>query len=407
MAFRNFPMGLLAIVIALCCALVLPACRRSPNDPKPSQSPVKPNRNEKQVIKVAQVLRLDDRENDSVHNLSAGIEIARQLFEQDNRNISIDLAPYAHAEAIDTVEEAARRIVSAGYPAAIGAEWSSEAIVLGNVFNRRRVVYLAPTASNPDVTNNRAFVFRGCFSDDVVSKLLAQFVRDRLKPHSIGVIVNESSPYAEFLSREFQRHSAPIPTAVGVVSKPGHLHDVEDGGDMRRIVENFAKQSITHVAVLSYLGDFVRFAVEAERIDYHPIYVGSDGWGSNYAIREPLERRGVKWDKLEAYRNSYWSGNIDSEIGRRFQALYREMFSRDPVMMSAIGFDSAWALFHAMARASNPKDGSSIRTALLELQGLELLTHKDFCFADKNGPPTVLQIYRLRHGQWDYVDAVR
>ena len=157
----------------------------------------------RKTLDVAVVLRLNDKFNDTVAAMTTGIETAKAMFEAANPDVKIVLHRYPHGEDLESVVLAASRLVNDKIPAVIGGELSEESFVLRDKLAEKKIVFITPTSSNPAVTEGYPYAFRACFSDRLVAGQLANLVIDHLKPSAVGVMHNISSPYTDFLSKQF------------------------------------------------------------------------------------------------------------------------------------------------------------------------------------------------------------
>ncbi|MBI4371049.1 MAG: ABC transporter substrate-binding protein [Elusimicrobia bacterium] len=351
------------------------------------------------TLDIGVILRLDDRFNgqfnETVSALVDGIEIAKTLFEESNPSTTVRLHRYPHAKSLSSVVDAANRALQDGVPAVVGGELSEEAFVLRDILGPRRVVLVTPTATHPDVTEKHPYAFRACFSDRLVASRLAAFTAGSLKPARVALIHNVSSPYTDFLSRQFLtafgrrnlRARPPVPIETVEV--------LRDKTDFDAEIERFKAHGVTHVVMLTHQSDLVRFVLQASRKGFHPVYVGSDGWGSNEHVFEKLVKESPSGGRFVGFRNSYMRDDVDTPMARRFREAHARLHSRSPTAWSAIAFDAAWALLTAMQNASDPRSGKAVQQALKSIKDLELVTSERFSFGPDNSPRKDLYIYRL------------
>lgn len=351
------------------------------------------------VLDVGIVLRLNDQYNgqfnETVSAMAEGIETAKALFEQSNPSTTVRLHRYPHSRTLGSVVEAANQALKDGVPAVLGGELSEEAFVLRDILGPRRVVLMTPTASHPDVTEKHPYSFRACFSDRDVARQLAGFTADSLKPARVALVHNVSSPYTDFLSREFlkefERRNRPAPWPVPIEK----VEVLRDKTDFDAEIDRFKAHGVTHVAMLTYQSDLIRFVLQASRKGFHPVYVGSDGWGSNEQVLQKLVKDSGIGARFVGYRNSYARDDADNPMALRFREAYARLHAKSPTMSASIAFDAAWVLLTAIQNARDPRSGKAIREALKETQGLELVTTRDFSFGPDNSPRKDLFIYRL------------
>jgi len=367
--------------------------------------------NDGKILNVGLVLRLDDKFNgqfnETVSAMAEGIETARALFESLHPGVRIKLHRYPHGKDLESVVAAADRLIRDKIPAAIGGELSEEAFVLRDKLGPRKIVFITPTGSNPAITENQPYAFRACFSDRFVASGLAAFTIDRLKPRAVGLIHNVSSAYTDFLGRQFletfgermSKSATPVPIYAEKV-----VRDTMDfGASIRRFIEN----RVTHVVMPTHQSDLLRFALQAADQGFFPVYVGSDGWGSNEQVLAKLVKHPAHGAKFMAFRNSYMNENADAKMARMFRERYESMHTHRPTAWSAVAFDAAWVLFTAMESTAEPRTGDSIRDALLGIKGLQLVTSESFSFGPDNSPRKDLHIYRLDKDGSHYEEALR
>lgn len=351
----------------------------------------------KKTLDVAIVLRLNDKFNDTVAAMSTGIETAKSLFERTHPGVRINLHRYPHGEDLDSVAAAANRLIQDKIPAVIGGELSEESFVLRDKLAEAKSVFITPTSSNPAVTEGKPYAFRACFSDRFVAGQLANFMIDHLKPQVVGLVHNVSSPYTDFLSKQFletfEQRMEKLPSGKRV---PIHEQKIlRDTMDFDSQIRFFMENKVTHVAMLTHQSDLLRFALQAANKGFFPVYVGSDGWGSNEHVHKNLVKESPQGDKFVAYRNSYWKEDAGTAMARSFRKEYAKLHPRKPTAWSAVSFDAAWILFTAMERAANPRNGEQVRQQLQKLRNLPLVTSESFTFGHDNSPRKDLYIYKL------------
>lgn len=344
--------------------------------------------NAKEPLRVGIAFRLDEKYDRSVTALLDGVKAAAALYEKD-KGQKLEFIYQSYTASLTSVIAAARELVGRKVSAVIGGEMSEEALALGEILNGAGIVLMTPTASNPDVTKDRPFVFRACFSDRQVADKLAEYTALQLKPKSVGVLHNVSSPYSDFLSRRFMETFGKLTQNRTPVSVYQVLRRTSN---MAEPVTQFQKAGVTHVAMFTHDTDLFSFVAEATPRGFMPTYLGSDGWGSNDFVFGRMVRDFPLGKGFNALRNSYWLESRKSPLKNR---VLRAVGEKGLNEWTAIGFDSGWMLFHAMGSATNSKSGESIRRSLLALRGLPLLTSETLSFGPHNALDKNLYLYRI------------
>ncbi|HKQ03842.1 MAG TPA: ABC transporter substrate-binding protein [Blastocatellia bacterium] len=370
------------------------------------------------VLRVSVALRLDDKENQSVHSLNSGIEVARILFLRRNPGINIDLDRLAY-DNVENLRAMARRIIDSGTPAVIGGEWSSEALELGSILKESSVVFVTPTASNPKVTEDRPYIFRICLPDDVVASRLAFYTLDKLKPKTLAVVHDTASPYSDYLSQKYvdtvmgqlnRRRANERPVVIQEKFNPATAPESRsmnyEAVDFRPMIEKFKRQNVTHVTLLSYSSDLIPFLKQANEADFHPVYIGGDGWGAPSRLYKTAADQGVDLTHFQAYRHFYWDESKNTTLAQEFGSEFEKLYKVPPEGLDAIGFDAAWVLFTAMSKADYPRSGDKIRREMLQLESMSLLTYDHFQFEQNNGLGN-MPIFKLTGSGSTLVDSIR
>ena len=335
-----------------------------------------------------------DTYNRSIESIERGFETARVLFEQEYPKTKVNYVAISHGIELQTIVDASNEIIKRKLPAVLGGELSEESIVFSDLLNPQKIIFMTPTSTTPKVTKDKAFVFRGCFSDDQVADKLADYTVENLKAKRIGVVHKLSTPYTDFLAKRY------IERLIHHQKKFSDLHYIHSKiisktTNFGSIIDDFIKDNVTHVAMLVHSSDLLQFFVQASAKKYFPVYIGSDGWGSNEGVFRDLIERQPKDTKFVSYRNSYWKEDNHSPLTKKFTDLYQKKYSEKPGAWQAIAFDSAWILLHAMKNAANPNDTEAIRISMKNTRDIPLVTTNRISFDENNTPRKNLYIYKI------------
>ena len=141
-----------------------------------------------------------------------------QQAKSEGLNVSFTLVTRDHN--LFSTLEAAKQIAQEKYDAVVGTLVSTDAIVAGTVFEEAGIPFIAPTATNPRVTEGKKFVTRIPFNDYQQSHLLAKLASQELKATSVAIIRNTSQPYSDFLGKQFAVEIKKINPAIRVREFP-------------------------------------------------------------------------------------------------------------------------------------------------------------------------------------------
>lgn len=269
-----------------------------------------------------------------------GVELA---IEEINRGGGVDGHPLRlvvaddHATGADAARVASTFVGNHDVLAVIGHVTSASEISAARVYDGGHLAAVATTPSSPDLTGISPWVFRMITSDSVNGVTLAHFasaLADSLhRPVRAGVLYHNDA-YGRGLADAF------LHTFRGVVINTDPL-----GNDtnLEPYVAFYRERrpDIVFVASDEELG--LRFLREAHRQRLGALFLGGDGW------------QGITSDSIAdgAYVGTPFTA--EGEAGgtaRHFVDAYRGRYGLTPDAQSALAYDAAQVVAHALARAA-------------------------------------------------------
>ena len=240
-----------------------------------------------------------------------------------------------------------------GAVAILGEVASSRSMAGGLVCNKKKVPMVTPSSTAVDVTKDRDYVFRVCFTDAQQGEVAARFVHDTLKKQKVGVFFVAQDTYSSGLAQTFKAAFQKLGGEI-VVDKgyqKGETNFTTYLGDLKA-----ANPEAVFVPV--YYNDMVQIARQAKAVGMPgSMFVGGDGWDS----ANLLEGAG---DLLEgAYFTNHYAPDVPWQNSQTFVASYKKRYGHDPSSLAAQGYDAAMLLFNAMGRATEVKP-EAIKVAL-------------------------------------------
>ena len=344
-----------------------------------------------------------DKYDRSTQQIINGIQTAKLLFEKNHPEYRIDLIRYTfRPNDLESVAKISNQICKDKIPIVIGGEMSEDALMLGNILNSCHVVLVSPTATNPKVSENRPYVFRVSASDEDVAKKLAGFTYHHFKSPIIGIIDDVSLPYPDFLTKAFLNDYSRISHDYIVVKKV-----LRENIDYSDEIDDFIKRHVNIVVMLTYDIDLKRFLSQAAQKNYFPIYIGSDGWGSNESIVGTIRNNPSYRKQFIGYRNDYWRDDNSNKLNAQFKSVYKSYYHHAPNAWDAIGFDSAWLVFTALLSDASNINPDNLKNRIADTHHLQLVTTNDFEFKLDNAPVKDFYIYKITADGSSYITTLR
>lgn len=86
----------------------------------------------------------------------------------------------------------------------IGPLTSKFALFASEIAEKKEIPLITPTATNPEITEGKKWVFRMIYSDKQQGEMLAKFVRRYLGLERIGIFYIKEDPYSSILTKFFK-----------------------------------------------------------------------------------------------------------------------------------------------------------------------------------------------------------
>jgi branched-chain amino acid transport system substrate-binding protein len=278
--------------------------------------------------------------------------------------------------------------------AVLGEVASSRSMAGAIIANSKKIPMVTPSSTADEITKDREWVFRACYTNAQQGDVAAHFIHDKLKKTRVGLFYvaqdNYSSGLAQSFKDTFVKLGGQIILEKGYPAKETNF---------TTFLEAFKAVSPEAIFVPNYYNDMVQIARQAKNVGIPgSIFVGGDGWDSEDLIQ------GAGTELEGAHFTNGYASDVPWENSRLFLRTFKEKYGHDPGSLSAQGYDAARLLFDAMGRAPDLTP-EAIKNALA--------TTKDFAGAtgtltiDKghnaNKPIVIVQV---KAKKFTYVDQL-
>ena len=307
-------------------------------------------------IKVGAYLSLSGADSTFGTDTREGIELAveetnagggvrgkriRVIYEDDKSNTY---------EAVQKV----RQLIDRNKVVAIlGEVASSRSLAAGLIANTSHVPMVTPSSTAVEVTRNRKWVFRTCFTDDQQGAVAARFITNDLKKKKIGLFFAAQDSYSSGLARAFRTEIRKLGGEI-VVDKGYQKGET----NFRTYLSELKAANPEVVFVPNYYNEMVLIARQAKEIGIPgSMFVGGDGWDSSNLVD------GAGAELEGAHFTNHYAPDVPWENSKKFVTAFTAKYKHLPTSLTAQGYDSAKLLFDAIERATEPTP-AAIRDAL-------------------------------------------
>ncbi len=249
--------------------------------------------------------------------------------------------------------------------AVLGEVASSRSMAGGLVANTSKVPMVTPSSTAIDVTKNREFVFRTCFTDAQQGEVAARYVYENMKKTKVGILFAAQDTYSSGLAQSFRENFLKLGGAI-VVEKGFQKGET----NFTTYLEELKAKDPEMIYAPVYYNEMVQIARQAKHVGLAgSMFMGGDGWDSSNLI----EGAGAELEGAR-FTNGY-APDVPWPKSKGFITAFQAKYHRAPNSLSAQGYDAAMVLFDAIQRSENGSP-DSVRKALGET--------KDFAGATGN-----------------------
>lgn len=279
--------------------------------------------------------------------------------------------------------------------AIIGAGASGNSLAAAPRAQSAHVPLIAPSSTNPAVTQAGDYIFRACFIDAFQGEVMAKFAANTLQAKKAAIMLDFNSPYSRGLTEFFEFSFVKLGGEI-VVKQSYQQGDADYRGQLSLI--KAANPDIIYIP--GYYGDVAIIARQARQLGLTMPLLGADGWDAP----ELWELGG---DALnDSYISNHYSADDPSETIQRFVHAYRQRYGNlTPDAHAALAYDALRFLAEAIQRAGTT-GGPKLRDALAETKNFAGVTGIISMDRDRNAvkPAVVL---KLEDGKYIYQETIQ
>lgn len=222
---------------------------------------------------------------------------------------------------------------------------------------------IAPSSTDPAVTQTGDYIFRACFVDSFQGEVMASYAINSLKAKKAAILFDLNSPYGRGLTEFFEVSFRKL--GGEIVIKPSYIQgDLEFKGQLSSI--KAAEPDVIYIP--GYYAEVALIAKQARALGLQQPLLGADGW-------DAPELWQLGGDALNgSYMSTHYSVDDPSPAIQLFVQEYKERYANlVPDAHAALAYDAANLLFDAMTRAG-ATNGPVLRDALAQTQDFDGVT---------------------------------
>ncbi|MDQ1333344.1 MAG: branched-chain amino acid transport system substrate-binding protein [Thermodesulfobacteriota bacterium] len=284
----------------------------------------------------------------------------------------------------------------------IGPQSSKQAIPAGEINNSYRTPMISPWSTNPQTTQDRPYVFRGCFLDAFQGPVVANFATQEFKAKKAAVLYDIASDYpkglAEFFKKAFEKLHGP---GSVVAFETFTTKDRDFSAQLTKINRTDADFLFTP----QYYDEVPLIVKQAHELGWKKPIMGSDSWGS-------AELMNLCGDDCKGlFFTTHYAAAGAKGATKEFIDKYKQKFRYVPDDVAALTWDSIWLMLKAIQNTGGltgniDKDRDAVKDQLTKIRDFDGITGK-MTFTPEGDPSKCAVVVKINpKGEFEFYQSV-
>ena len=279
----------------------------------------------------------------------------------------------------------------------IGTTYSDPAIVASKFLSPQNIPFIAPTSTNPKVTQKYPLSLRLCYDDYVQASKLAEFTRHVIFPKRILVLTNLSSEFSRFLSQEYIARLKK--SRFNNLTK--EFKFIDASYDVSKIIKEIKQGGYDLIFSSLQASETGILYNELKKLSKKPVLLGSDSIGGRKSFFEIIKTTD---DSIKFYFVRQWNKIFNGPHVNDYHAIHKKYCQGyDKTTMSVAAYD-------ALKMALNTIQKNSKARGQVFVEEIKKYTYRgligDVTFKGKNTPNKKLYIYSIESNKIKFIQEI-
>jgi branched-chain amino acid transport system substrate-binding protein len=286
--------------------------------------------------------------------------------------------------------------------AIVGPQSSKQAVPAGEVANNYQTPMISPWSTNPNTTQDRPYVFRGCFLDPFQGPVVANFVKDEFGFSKAAVLYDVASDYPKGLAEFFKQAWEELNGPGSVVAYESFTtKDTDFSSQLTKIINSGAEFLFTP----QYYNEVALIVQQAHQLGWDKPIVGSDSWGSAETVKLCGE------DCYGAFFSTHYAAAGAKGATKEFIDRYNAKYGYVPDDVGALTWDAIRIVQRAIQDCGQltgdiKKDRQCVRDAMAQIKEFDGITGQ-MTFTEEGDPLKCAVIVKINDaGEFEFYKSV-
>ena len=334
-----------SLLFIICVVLITTGCEKTRKTPATGDS-----------IKIGVIGPMSGLDEELGQSCLEGIKTALKLQPTLDNGSPIEIVVEDDQNQPILARKALLKLIEDDAVSAVVIISNSEVVLaLVDLAEKLRTPILALTSTHPDITKDNSYISQLLFDDHFQASVASLYVRDELLAERVGVVVDDNNPHSEYLANQFiNKFTSAGGTCTELTVNNGNKQLVAG-------LESLQIQGINFLYVPLVAKHVITIAQSLEKLDYHPVMIGSDGLQAMILLQYPEDLHLVNGMLAT---DPYSSSTPQTGYGREIQRQFQQSFSTQGTVLAAQGAEGTSIILSAINRCPEQSDRSCINQKL-------------------------------------------
>ncbi|MDO4594376.1 MAG: ABC transporter substrate-binding protein [Tissierellia bacterium] len=214
----------------------------------------------------------------------------------------------------------------------IGGTTTNVAEVISHLSEKEKILFITPSATGKEITKNKKYTLRLCYTNDYQGRILANYIDDNYKNKKILALVNKSLNYSNEIVDSFNLNLKNNNSLETI-----YYEDTKD--DFKILAIKIKKQKPDFILIADYYQKLNLIIPKIREENVNSIFIGPDSWdGMISKYQNELS------DLDESIFSSHFSYFNSNKNVVDFTEEYEKEYGEKPDSFAALGYDSIYCI---------------------------------------------------------------